>query len=186
MLPIAPRCQQLHDGVSLCLQRAQSRLGEVGCDHFALRAATFCTWCKTGTTQRVPPPQRLFSQRSISERAEHSFNVITGKHEEASRQVWAPYHIRVMCRHRIGITASRRERSVTELLPWYRGTPRRGHHRARGCGGRHRRPRRHRRPSSGGGSGRPHGSGGGSCGRCARRARWRARRRGGCQLGSRR
>ena len=80
MLTLAPTLTLrygVHDGAELCLQRAQARLGEVGCDLYALRAAAFCTWCKTGTTTRVPPPPRAFAQRSIAEKADRVANIVT-------------------------------------------------------------------------------------------------------------
>ena len=65
------------DGADVTLRRACSRLDEVGCDLYALRGSAFCTWCKTGTTTRVPPPQRLFAQRSIAEKADRVVRIVS-------------------------------------------------------------------------------------------------------------
>ena len=56
-----------HDPAALVLQRAASRLGEIGCDFAATKGLAFATWCKTGAVRRVPPAQKTFTAASIAE-----------------------------------------------------------------------------------------------------------------------
>jgi len=67
----------VHDGAETCLHRAHARLGDTGCDLYALRGAAWATWCKTGTLSRVPPPERLFSQRSLVQKVDGVVNIVT-------------------------------------------------------------------------------------------------------------